>query len=93
LSDDLLHEVRQRYGLSGHVTARRLTGGFANDVFRLDGESARTVLHVKHPPADAASIDWEHRVLAMVSVHLPVALPPVTALDGVVGSIFVVLRS
>lgn len=82
LSEDLLAEVRRRYGLNGRVAARRLTGGFANDVFRLDGDGAPTVLHVKHPPADADSIDWEHRVLAMVSDHLPVALPPVAALDG-----------
>jgi Ser/Thr protein kinase RdoA (MazF antagonist) len=82
LSDGLLPEVRRRYGLCGRLTARRLTGGFANDVFRLDGRRAPTVLHIKHPPANADSIDWEHRLLAVVSVHLPVALPPVTALDG-----------
>ena len=47
LSEDLLAEVRRRYGLNGRVAARRLTGGFANDVFRLDGDGAPTVLHVK----------------------------------------------
>jgi Ser/Thr protein kinase RdoA (MazF antagonist) len=82
LSDDLLREVSRRYGLSGRVTARRLTGGFANDVFRLDGDGAPTVVHVKHPPVDAASIDWEHHVLATVSNRVPVALPPLAALDG-----------
>lgn len=80
--EELLRAVAGRYGMGYPVTARRLTGGYANDVFRLDGAGPPTVLHVKHPPADGQSVDWEHRLLAEVSVHLPEALPPVPALDG-----------
>jgi hypothetical protein len=50
--EELLAEVTERYGTSYSITARRLTGGYANDVFRLDGAGPPTVLHVKHPPAD-----------------------------------------
>ena len=79
---ELLGEVAERYGLSHPITARRLTGGYANDVFRLDGAALPTVLHIKHPPADGDSVDWEHRLLAQLSVHLPEALPPLPAVDG-----------
>jgi Ser/Thr protein kinase RdoA (MazF antagonist) len=78
----LLREVRERYGLGSPINARRLSGGYANDVFRLDSEGPRTVVHLKHPPADAASLDWEHRLLAQLHTHLPEVLPPLRALDG-----------
>jgi Ser/Thr protein kinase RdoA (MazF antagonist) len=79
---ELLAEVAERYGLRFPITARRLTGGYANDVFRLDSAGPPAVLHVKHPPADGDSMDWEHRLLAELSVHLPEALPPIPAVDG-----------
>jgi Ser/Thr protein kinase RdoA (MazF antagonist) len=80
---DLLSEVCRRYGLGGSPTARRLTGGYANDVFRVDcaGE-APVVLHIKHPPSSAESMDWEHRQVRALSIDLPEALPPRPALDG-----------
>jgi Ser/Thr protein kinase RdoA (MazF antagonist) len=79
----LLDEVCRRYGLAGHPTSRRLTGGYANDVFRVDHDGgAPVVLHVKHPPSSAASMDWEHRQLLELSADLPEALPPQAALDG-----------
>jgi Ser/Thr protein kinase RdoA (MazF antagonist) len=81
-AEELLAEVAKRYELSHPITARRLTGGYANDVFRLDGVGPPTVLHVKHPPADGDSVDWEHWLLAQLSVHLPEALAPVPAIDG-----------
>jgi Ser/Thr protein kinase RdoA (MazF antagonist) len=80
---DLLGEVCRRYGLSGSPTARRSTGGYANDVFRADcvGD-APVVLHIKHPPSSAESMDWEHRQVRALSIYLPEALPPRPALDG-----------
>ena len=50
-----------RSGLGLTITSRRLTGGYANDVFRLDAVGPPSVLHVKHPPIDGDSLDWEHR--------------------------------
>jgi len=80
---DLLGEIRRRYGLGRHSTVKRLAGGYANDVFRVDfAAHAPVVLHIKHPPSSAESIDWEHRQVRAVSVDLPEALSPRPALDG-----------
>ncbi|WP_270889540.1 phosphotransferase enzyme family protein [Pedococcus sp. 5OH_020] len=75
--------VCQRYGLRGRSTATRLTGGYANDVLRVDQDGhAPVVLHIKRPPSSAASMDWEHRLVRAVSTELPEALAPRPALDG-----------
>jgi hypothetical protein len=79
---ELISEISERYGIGSPITARRLTGGYANDVFRLDGDGPPTVLHLKHPPVGADSLNWEHRLLAQLNKHLPEALAPVQALDG-----------
>jgi Ser/Thr protein kinase RdoA (MazF antagonist) len=39
-------------------------------------------LHLKHPPVNADSLNWEHWLLAQLNSHLPEALAPVPALDG-----------
>jgi hypothetical protein len=68
---DLLGEVCRRYGLRGFPTAKRLTGGYANDVFRVDcAGDAPVVLHIKHPPSSADSVNWEHRQVRAVSIKL-----------------------
>jgi Ser/Thr protein kinase RdoA (MazF antagonist) len=76
-----LGELCRRYGLGGSPTVRRLTGGYANDLFRVDcvGE-APVVLHIKNPPSSAESMDWEHRQVRALSIDLPEALPPRPAL-------------
>jgi Ser/Thr protein kinase RdoA (MazF antagonist) len=79
---ELLTAVADRYGLRVPVTGRRLTGGYANDVFRIDFVGGSAVVHVKHPPVDAASIAWEHEVVTALADWLPPALPPLPALDG-----------
>jgi Ser/Thr protein kinase RdoA (MazF antagonist) len=79
---ELISEVGERYGIGSLITARRLTGGYANDVFRLDADGPPTVLHLKRPPVDADSLNWEHWLLAQLNKHLPEALAPVPALDG-----------
>jgi Ser/Thr protein kinase RdoA (MazF antagonist) len=79
---ELISEIGERYGMGSLITARRFSGGYANDVFRLDADRPPTVLHLKHPPVDADSLNWEHRLLAQLNSHLPEALAPVPALDG-----------
>ncbi len=81
LTDGLLQEIRERYSFDA-VTVQRLQGGYANDVFRLDAAGRTAVLHLKHPPLDQDSINWEHRLLATLSTHLPQALPSLPAVDG-----------
>src|SRR4051812_31483299 len=79
---ELLDQVCRRYGLKGSPTAKRLAGGYANDVFRLDcGGDAPVVLHIKHPPSNAESMDWEHHQVRALSIDLPEALAPRPALD------------
>jgi Ser/Thr protein kinase RdoA (MazF antagonist) len=77
---DLLPAVAQAYGLTTPLHARRLTGGYANDVFRLDGERP-LVLHIKHPPVDLQSLAWEHDLLQLLSRRLAEIPMPVTTLD------------
>jgi Ser/Thr protein kinase RdoA (MazF antagonist) len=80
---DLLAEVCRRYGLAGRPSAQRLTGGYANDVFKLDGfGDAPVVLHMKYPPSNAESMDWEHRQVRAVNSDVPEILTPLPALDG-----------
>jgi hypothetical protein len=82
LSADLLQAVVAAYGLSTPDTARRLTGGYANDVYLLEGKQ-RVVLHVKHPPIDVDSLIWEHRLLALLQFQLPgIPAPLQQALRG-----------
>jgi hypothetical protein len=52
---DLLEAVAEAYGLQTPISAERLTGGFANDVFLLTDDPP-VVLHIKHPPLDLQSL-------------------------------------
>jgi Ser/Thr protein kinase RdoA (MazF antagonist) len=80
--EELIREVGERYGLGSEIMPTRLAGGYANDVFKLDAAGPPTVLHIKYPPVDADSVDWEHRLLARLSSDVPEALPPLPTLDG-----------
>jgi len=80
-SADLLPAVAQAYGLTTRLQARKLTGGYANDVFLLEAEGP-VVLHIKHPPLDLNSLTSEHQLLDLLRDRLPEAPAPLTALDG-----------
>jgi Ser/Thr protein kinase RdoA (MazF antagonist) len=78
---DLVSAVVEAYGLAAPLRSKRLTGGYANDVFLLD--SARpAVLHVKHPPLDLNSLTWEHHLLQLLSARLPQVPAPLATRDG-----------
>lgn len=77
---DLLSAVAQAYRLTTPLRAQRLTGGYANDVFLLDGERP-LVLHIKHPPVDLHSLAWEHHLLQLLSRRLPEIPMPLTTHD------------
>jgi Ser/Thr protein kinase RdoA (MazF antagonist) len=77
---DVLAVVSERYGLRAPLSARRLTGGYANDVFLLEGLDL--VLHLKHPPADLDSLSWEHRLLGMLADRLPEVPSPLADRKG-----------
>src|SRR5215217_4411419 len=80
-SADLLPAVAQAYGLTTRLQARKLTGGYANDVFLLEGERP-VVLHIKHPPLDIKSLTWEHQLLDLLSDRLPEVPAPLRPLMG-----------
>jgi Ser/Thr protein kinase RdoA (MazF antagonist) len=78
---DLLEAVAEAYGLQTPISAERLTGGFANDVFLLTDDPP-VVLHIKHPPLDLRSLSWEHELLALLRPHLPEIPSPMRTLGG-----------
>ena len=78
---DLLEAVAEAYGLQTPISAKRLTGGFANDVFLLTDDPP-VVLHIKHPPLDLQSLSWEHELLALLRPHLPEIPAPMRTLGG-----------
>ena len=78
---DLLKAVAEAYGLQTPISAERLTGGFANDVFLLTDDPL-VVLHIKHPPLDLQSLSWEHELLALLRPHLPETPAPMRTLGG-----------
>lgn len=59
-----------------------MPGGYANDVYLLDGVTEPVVLHVKWPPVDLDSMAWEHQLLGRLHAQVPEALPPLRAVDG-----------
>jgi Ser/Thr protein kinase RdoA (MazF antagonist) len=78
----LLAAVEERYDGGPFAFARRLEGGWANDVFLLDGAAGLAVLRVKYPPSDPASIAWEHALTVRLARDLPEVVAPLTARDG-----------
>ena len=80
MPENLLAVVSEHYGMHAPISARRLTGGYANDVFLLEGLDL--VLHLKHPPADLDSLSWEHRLLGMLGDRLPEVPSPLPERNG-----------
>ena len=80
--DGLVPAIERRYGIGRLVLERRLSGGFANDVFLAHAGSRAVVVRVKHPPVSAASVAWEHRLVATLAPELPEIPAPLPARDG-----------
>jgi Ser/Thr protein kinase RdoA (MazF antagonist) len=80
VAEDLLAVVAERYGMHAPLSASRLTGGYANDVFLLEGLDL--VLHLKHPPTDLDSLSWEHRLLRLLADRLPDVASPLPDRNG-----------
>jgi homoserine kinase type II len=82
LPDGLLDELERRYALGSLSSLERLSGGYANDVFRLRSRAGTVVLRVKYPPVDPASIRWEHELLALLAERMSEVPAPLAARDG-----------
>lgn len=79
---DLLAAVETRYDGAPFTPVCPLSGGWANDIFLLESRLGRVVLRRKYPPSDAASIAWEHELLARLKPELPQVVAPMGARDG-----------
>jgi Ser/Thr protein kinase RdoA (MazF antagonist) len=82
LPDGLLDALERRYSLGTLGSVERLTGGYANDVFRVRSAAGPVVLRVKYPPVDPASIRWEHDLLALLAERVAEVPAPLAARDG-----------
>lgn len=74
--------IAARFGIAGSV-ATELTGGYSNDVWRVEAEGARYVvrrygrLHVSR-----AAILFEHTILAHIAPRMTEVVAPLSAADG-----------
>ena len=74
--------IAARFGIAGSV-ATELTGGYSNDVWRVEAEGARYVvrrygrLHVSR-----AAILFEHAILAHIAPRMTEVVAPLSAADG-----------
>ena len=74
--------IAARFGIAGSV-ATELTGGYSNDVWRVEAEGARYVvrrygrLHVSR-----AAILFEHAILAHIAPRMTEVVAPLYAADG-----------
>src|SRR5215210_862290 len=80
--DGLLRAVGERYDGGPFRVVEPLAGGWANDVYVVEGDAGRAVLRLKHPPSDPESIRWEHDVVARVAETVPEVVVPLRAHDG-----------
>jgi Ser/Thr protein kinase RdoA (MazF antagonist) len=78
----LLEALERQYHGGPFTVAAVLEGGWANDVFVLEGSTGELVVRIKYPPSDSASIAWEHAVVARLARELPEVFAPIRARDG-----------
>ena len=76
-----MRALERRYGLALEVR-ERLAGGYANDVFRVDGPAGALALRIEHPPLRVDDIAWEHGVVSLLGKRLAEVPAPIPARDG-----------
>jgi homoserine kinase type II len=79
--EGLLRTLGARYGLGGLQLGERLTGGYANELYRLASDRGAFALRLDVEPS-APGIAWEHDVVARLAERVPEIPVPVKALDG-----------
>jgi Ser/Thr protein kinase RdoA (MazF antagonist) len=78
----LLRALEERYGLDGLAVGERLPGGYANDIFRLEGSSGPLVVRLQHQPLQPERLRWEHDVVRRLAEEMPEVPAPLAARDG-----------
>jgi Ser/Thr protein kinase RdoA (MazF antagonist) len=79
--EDLVRAIEDRYGLRSARLGERLTGGYANELYRLESDRAVFAVRLELEPSPAG-IEWEHAVVTALAAEVPEIPPPVPALDG-----------
>lgn len=74
--------VRERFGWRNLHVVRRLSGGYANDVFAAEGDGGHIVIRIVRRPVDLAELAWEHRLLGRLAPSVPEVIAPLKAPDG-----------
>jgi Ser/Thr protein kinase RdoA (MazF antagonist) len=74
--------LRRVFGFEEVVVGERLTGGYANDLFRVVADGRTLVLRVKHAPVVIEDLAWEHRVVRLLSDGVREVVAPVAARGG-----------
>jgi Ser/Thr protein kinase RdoA (MazF antagonist) len=82
ISQALRTLLEARYGLTGIASVRSLEGGERNLILYLEADPGAFVLRVTPPDGTAASVAYEHALLAHAAAALPEAPRPVAARDG-----------
>src|SRR3954453_24078896 len=78
----MLDALRAAYGFAEIGVGERLTGGYANALFKVDADGRELVLRLKAPPIDVADIAWEHRLTCALTARLPSVPAPLVTCDG-----------
>lgn len=79
--EGLLPAVERHFGLRLEL-GRRLTGGYANHVFRVESPRGPLALRATNPPVDVDDLAWEHDVVRQLAKRVPEAAAPLGARDG-----------
>lgn len=74
--------LETRYHLRNITSLRPLTGGYWNQVLRLESERGTFVLRLSHPSSTPDSVAYEHALMRFMRRHLPQVPEPLTARDG-----------
>ena len=82
LPADLAGAILERYGFAELVPGHRLSGGYANDIFRIDADGAAYVVRLQRRPVDIAGVAWEHRLLTALAPRVQEVVAPIRSIDG-----------
>jgi Ser/Thr protein kinase RdoA (MazF antagonist) len=74
--------LAETYGFEVVEVGERLSGGYANDLYRVRADGADLVLRVKRPPAHEEDVAWEHELIRGLARALPEVQAPLETHGG-----------
>ena len=82
ISEDLRAIVEIRYRIGKINEAERLTGGYWNDVFRIETDAGFFVLRVCHHRTKSQNVEYQHALTKFLSHSLPEIAAPIATTNG-----------